>query len=681
VFAPNTLSFSSTDDLGATSIMEQIYNAIHQESTDPYLVYVTLDADSQVGYSATAKNSISITDRATKDGSPTRYYYDAGDIPTAELNNKSGVSLSDVVFTPDESVSEDTIKTVDLLAYTRSEGTTSTTAKKVCVTITVKNGGSGLGILYTATSGTNVVLDSSRFEQFWLDNFEDGTLQYVTFTAASNGNVYNNYAAGSKEWKNVVSQSTLCYLDPLTNQTGLDDLTYVPKSADVVSATINFTATGKTGVTANATASRSGVVTVLYSKSAVDSIDYSVTSGEATLMNATDFDNIYKAIVASTSTSTSTSYSYKIQFLDVPTNGTLYANYTKNTTNGKVTGTALTSRNINAFEFTNRATGSSGIGKVAYVPSNTTGDTLTYAVFKTDGTLQYIGTVNLGIKTTTLSVSYTTGATGVSFKASDFYATTATASDGTTTTLSASQLITFTLPTSGTLYRSGTPVASGDKFAATADTANGVYSINDVTYVPDVASGSVQIPFTAQASSGGSKATGTVNITISGKTFSDVATTHWAYSYISRLASEGVISGFPDGTFGPNNAVTYGQALKMVLLAAGYPTQTEPSGSDWASNYIRLAYSYGFISNSNIKSSDPVTRDEIAEVAAKAMNMQPATSVTTGNAPSDSTNGYVYALYNAGIVEGNNGRWNGSSSIVRMEIAKIICNIMDYVAK
>jgi hypothetical protein len=672
VYAPNSLSFSSVDDLGSTAVMEQIYNAIHSDSDDPYLVYIELENASDYTQSG---GKLTVEDRKESDGQPTYFYYDAGDIPSTE--SKTAVPLSDVSFVPGDSFTDGETVTFFFWATTRSEGTTTTKAQKGCITFTVKDGGSGLGILHTAESGSNVVLDSARFEQFWLDNYEDGTLQYITFNSVSSGSLYNNYAAGSKEWKNVVSQKTLCYLDPANNQTGLDDLTYVPKNADTVSATISFTAKGKTGV-GSATAERTGVVTILYSKAAVDSIDYTIATGTATNMVATDFDTIYKAVTATTTTP-----SYKIKFLDVPSHGTLYANYTVNTTNGKITGIALTSRNVNAFEFNNRATGSAGIGKVAYVPDTTgAGDTLTYAVFKSsDNTLQYIGTVNLGIQTATLSVSYTTGATGVAFKASDFYATTTTTADGTRSTLADTQLITFTLPTSGVLYRGGVAVASGDKFAATADTANGVYSINDVTYVPAVASGSVEIPFTAQASSGGSKATGTVTITISSKTFSDVATSHWAYSYISRLASEGVVDGYPDGSFGPNNAVTYGQALKMILLAAGYPTQTEPSGNNWASNYIRLAYSYGIISNSNVDATAIVTRDEIAEIAAKAMNLQPATAVTNGTAPSDSTDGYVYALYNAGIVEGNNGRWNGSSSFVRMELAKVICNIMDYVAK
>jgi hypothetical protein len=671
VYTPNTLGFTAADDLGASSIAEQMYSAVHADSDDPYLVYITFDTMSQAG------GKITVADRKSTDVQPDKFYYDAGDISTAELSSKKSVSLADLTFEPADDVDDGTQVSFYFNAATMTEGVLTPDALRGCLTFTVRSGGSGLGILYTAASGENVTLDSGRFEQWWLDQYEDGTLISITFSTPSTGSLYNNWAAGSKEWKNVATTGTLCYLDPQNNQTGLDDLTYVPK-ADTVSATISFTAKGKTGV-GSATAERKGKITVLYSKTAVNSIDYVIAANTATTMVSTDFDNIYKAVTATTSSS----LSYKIKFLDVPSNGTLYANYTVNATSGKVTGTALSSRNVNAFEFNNRSTGSSSIGKVAYVPnSSAAGDSLTYAVFKSsDSSLLYIGTLNLSTQSTTLSVAYTSGATGVAFKASDFYSTTATSEDGTRSTLADTQLITFTLPTSGVLYRGGVAVASGDKFAATADTAKGVYSINDVTYVPAVASGSVEIAFTAQAAAGGSKATGTVTITISSKTFSDVATSHWAYTYISRLASEGVVDGYPDGSFGPNNAVTYGQALKMILLAAGYPTQTEPTGNNWASNYIRLAYSYGIISNSNVSASAIVTRDEIAEIAAKAMNLQPATAVTTGAAPSDSTNGYVYALYNAGIVEGNNGRWNGSSSFVRMELAKVICNIMDYVAK
>ena len=53
--------------------------------------------------------------------------------------------------------------------------------------------------------------------------------------------------------------------------------------------------------------------------------------------------------------------------------------------------------------------------------------------------------------------------------------------------------------------------------------------------------------------------------------FSDVAATDWYYSVVMQLVEAGTIDGFPDGTFRPKNTVTTGQALKMILLAAGYP--------------------------------------------------------------------------------------------------------------
>ena len=40
------------------------------------------------------------------------------------------------------------------------------------------------------------------------------------------------------------------------------------------------------------------------------------------------------------------------------------------------------------------------------------------------------------------------------------------------------------------------------------------------------------------------------------KSFSDVAKDHWAYPVISSMAEKSIVNGYPDGTFGPNKAVT-----------------------------------------------------------------------------------------------------------------------------
>ena len=63
--------------------------------------------------------------------------------------------------------------------------------------------------------------------------------------------------------------------------------------------------------------------------------------------------------------------------------------------------------------------------------------------------------------------------------------------------------------------------------------------------------------------------------------FSDVPEDSWFYTDVMTLAESGVIGGYPDGTYRPTKKVTTGEALKMILLAAGYP-EPEPAASHWA---------------------------------------------------------------------------------------------------
>jgi hypothetical protein len=52
--------------------------------------------------------------------------------------------------------------------------------------------------------------------------------------------------------------------------------------------------------------------------------------------------------------------------------------------------------------------------------------------------------------------------------------------------------------------------------------------------------------------------------------YPDLPAGHPYYQAVTELASRGVISGYPDGTFGPENAVTRQQFAKMVVLTMGY---------------------------------------------------------------------------------------------------------------
>ena len=70
--------------------------------------------------------------------------------------------------------------------------------------------------------------------------------------------------------------------------------------------------------------------------------------------------------------------------------------------------------------------------------------------------------------------------------------------------------------------------------------------------------------------------------------FSDVPEDSWFYTDVMTLAESGVIGGYPDGTYRPTKKVTTGEALKMILLAAGYP-EPEPAASLWLSEFCHRA--------------------------------------------------------------------------------------------
>lgn len=158
--------------------------------------------------------------------------------------------------------------------------------------------------------------------------------------------------------------------------------------------------------------------------------------------------------------------------------------------------------------------------------------------------------------------------------------------------------------------------------------------------------------------------------------FSDVSANAWYYSYVMALYQNNVINGYTDGTFRPTGMVTYGQALKLILMAANYPEQTA-TGSHWASGYLDLAVGEGIVAQGQITNLDAAaSRLDIAKIAAAALELDEP----TGASPfADTSEPAVVALYEAGVVEGSlvNGQrlYSPEKSISRAEISKIVWQI------
>lgn len=95
--------------------------------------------------------------------------------------------------------------------------------------------------------------------------------------------------------------------------------------------------------------------------------------------------------------------------------------------------------------------------------------------------------------------------------------------------------------------------------------------------------------------------------------FSDVSADYWANAFIVKAADLGIISGYSDGTFRPDNAVTYEQAITMVIRAVGGEEVAQASGG-YPSGYVTAADENGFLENVSTKMGDPFPRRDVAAV-------------------------------------------------------------------
>ena len=101
-------------------------------------------------------------------------------------------------------------------------------------------------------------------------------------------------------------------------------------------------------------------------------------------------------------------------------------------------------------------------------------------------------------------------------------------------------------------------------------------------------------------------------------TFTDTAD-HWAKLYINRGVNDNFISGYTDNTFRPDENVTYVQAQKMLVSAIGYDTYATYSGG-WPNGYKMWASTIGIFENFGISDDSPITRAQAAKIIYNTMN-------------------------------------------------------------
>jgi hypothetical protein len=96
--------------------------------------------------------------------------------------------------------------------------------------------------------------------------------------------------------------------------------------------------------------------------------------------------------------------------------------------------------------------------------------------------------------------------------------------------------------------------------------------------------------------------------------FSDVSANHWASGYINVAVNQGIIKGYGDGRFGPDDPVTYAQAITILVRTLGYGPVTEGIGT-WPTNYIAKGAEIGVTKDVAFRANDPAIRGKVALMA------------------------------------------------------------------
>jgi len=119
------------------------------------------------------------------------------------------------------------------------------------------------------------------------------------------------------------------------------------------------------------------------------------------------------------------------------------------------------------------------------------------------------------------------------------------------------------------------------------------------------------------------------------KSFADVASDYWARPYIQAMAERGIISGFPNGTFRPDEPVTRAQFAAMLNQAFSKSTAREPIAfqdvpqDHWASEAIRQVYATGFLTgypNQTFQPAQNIPRVQVLASLAGGLNYEASQS-------------------------------------------------------
>ena len=603
-----------------------------------------------------------------------KFYYSDSDYGDYDLDELSFVS--DRSFTGPVKLS--------FTVYGGSGSKTNQSASGTLIISTTGSSSSSKGdITYTVKVNDSVSLSDRDFDKFY-DNNCSGTFKYVVFDRPSSsdyadGYIYYRYGKSKETYfsRSELNSYKFYYSDSDYGDYDLDQLSFVSDKSFSGPVKLSFTVYGGSGSKTNQSASGTLVISTGANSSTVSrysgNIRYSTTPSTALQINPNDLARFYSKNVPGAALR-------YVVLTGIPSTGSLYYNYYGTSQYGVSSRMQLTSSSASGkvFSFSPSSTSEYALSELTYIPSGSNYCTaVSFAAYGSDGST-VTGSILISVTASAVAEVYTvaTKGTSVSFPASSVYSAVSAA---TGSGLASIQLLELPTATSGVLYCGSTRADLTTNYSYTSNSD----SMTQLRFVPNGAyTGSVSIPYVALGSSGTAIAAGTVSIGIvnSVKKFTDISTSTWCYKYITELSDANIISGYSNGSFQEKNTITYGAALKLIMLAAGYSEQAPTTKGSTFSGYLTRAKADGLVEG-NPKLNGSITRLQIAQIAAKAMKLS-VTNLSNKKPFTDTNDVYVQALNAAGIIEGyfanGSSTYKPNNTLTRGQVSAIVWRMRNY---
>jgi hypothetical protein len=173
---------------------------------------------------------------------------------------------------------------------------------------------------------------------------------------------------------------------------------------------------------------------------------------------------------------------------------------------------------------------------------------------------------------------------------------------------------------------------------------------------------------------------------------------HWGEGYVTKLINLGGISGYPDGTFRPNNNITRAEFVTIAVRSALNGNVSKAEGSHWANGVFESARENQVLLPNDFPMpgwNDPISRYEMAYVMVRVseniLNEGQTDATGVARIMSDyqevkeqqKYKYYVEQAFMKGLVSGKtaDGQFDGSANGTRAEAATMVVRMLDQTSR